>query len=233
MLKDLEYISLDSTARECRVVITKFLCLAFLLVVSHASCMAQETSKASLPEGMYVYLGNPVGSGQPRIFVINNSGQVRWQGGNRGNSLSRDVSPTETRQSTDLNRNQDEDLQGQPEERIKPAKPGSESNFESYNYPVIKWKAKAVPGEPYGVAQLATTYDSDAYGTGKAKFKLTIFRCQKTSRQVTLLDKDGFALCTSHPIYPTQVPGTELVEGQQEIYIREDVYRRAYDYAVQ
>ena len=135
------------------MVIAKFLCLACLLVVSHARCAAQEAGTSNLPEGMYVYLGNPVGIGQPRIFVINNNGQVRWQGESRGSALSRAVSPSETRQPTDLNRTHDEDSRGQPEERLKPAKPRSESNFESYNYPVIKWKAKAVPGEPHGVAR--------------------------------------------------------------------------------
>lgn len=78
-----------------------------------------------------------------------------------------------------------------------------ESNFESYNYPVINWKAVEIPEIPGSVAKLSTNFEGTKKGFGKLKYKLTIKVPQGAPRYlyVTLLDADGFKL------------GTFLVQG--------------------
>ena len=194
--------------------------------------------QGSLPPGFYIFLGMQPGRSAPRAFTLNSAGNVVWQDTSR--------LPDDKPLSFD-----------QPAAKPAPRKAGintlTNTQFEEYAYPIIKWKAKPVSGIPKAIAQLSTTFELN-----ELKFKLTLFRpqtatetkqtygaasgIQETSSSlvvpsmitVSLLDQNGFKL-TDFSINQRQweqIPGTSILEARDKINCDELNYRRAKDYSV-
>lgn len=207
--------------------------IAFMSSASYAQ------DQGSLQPGYYIYLGMQPGRNAPKAFTLNSAGTVVWQDSNRlpdDKPLSFDSSPPP---------------------KSTGRKPGvntlTNTQYEEYNYPIIKWKPKPVSSIPKAIAQLSTTYE-----VNELKFKITLFRPATTSETtkpygagqgiqetsssivipntvtVSLLDQNGFKL-TDFIVNQQQwerIPGTSILEARDKINCDELNYRRARDYSV-
>lgn len=189
---------------------TTSLCIIFAVC---NSTFAQEQFSSTLPEGHYVYLGPIPGKLPQRPFTIDSTGAVHWD--------------------------------SVPESVVKadepPSKPGENSdlNWESREYPVIKWKPVLVEGSFKAAARLTTTFEY-----GMVKYQILLGN-QKGSflrggaeglyksaaaqgLAVELLDKNGFKLGEF------RIPGNALhlienrVQGRGTAVVLEELYSRAY-----
>jgi hypothetical protein len=122
----------------------------------------------------------------------------------------------------------------------------SEVAWESYRYPVIKWKVHPITTIPGGIAQLSTTIDpTGKFGGPVMRFQLKLFKIERVPRMTTveLLDVNGFKLIEFHiaggQFHP--IPGTEVVEASDtadlDSIIRTDSgsidsYKRVAEYTV-
>jgi hypothetical protein len=114
------------------------------------------------------------------------------------------------------------------------------SQFESYQYPTIKWRARALPDGPESIVRLWTTYEAAAKnappGTpqGTLKYRLTLFKAtNKDQREVQMLDSMGFKLMQFNANDFHNMPGApEIVEARDSIQCSEDQYKKARDYSV-
>lgn len=202
--------------------------LATFLGASSILVKAQDSS--SLQPGFYIYLGMQPGRSVPRGFSINSAGGILWQ---------------------DPNKSPDEKVEAAPRPTgKKPVATASNSQFEEYNYPIIKWKPKPISGVPGAIVQLSTTYE-----ISDLKYKLTLFRAPTSAQpkagargiqeastsveipnQITvqLLDSNGFKLSefTVNQRQWEQIPGTSVLESRDKINCNEWDYRRSRDYSV-
>lgn len=149
-----------------RFTTTAALFCALNVVSGNITAFAEEQTKFDLQPGYYVYLGTQPGRTAPKGFTINSTGTVFWQ---------------------DPNKVQDGDEKSikwdPPPRTVKPAaKPvvsaqASSPEIESYNYPLIKWRAKAISTIPGAIAQLTTTFEQGYdFGHGQVKYKLVLFK---------------------------------------------------------
>jgi hypothetical protein len=110
-----------------------------------------------------------------------------------------------------------------------------DSQFETYAYPTIKWRPKALSDGPDAVMRLWTTYEPQK-GDQPAvmKYKLTLFKAtNRSSREVQLLDAMGFKLLQFNANDFHDIPGApDIVEARDSVSCPEDQYKRARDYSV-
>jgi hypothetical protein len=110
-----------------------------------------------------------------------------------------------------------------------------DSQFESYNYPTIKWRPKALSDGPDAVARLWTKYDGPKNGQpGVMKYKLTLFKAtNRNLREVQLLDSMGFKLTQFNATDFHDLPGApDIAEACDDVSCPEDQYKQARDYSV-
>jgi hypothetical protein len=113
----------------------------------------------------------------------------------------------------------------------------SDSPFEMYDYPTVKWRAKPLNDAPGAIAQLWTTYDwadEKHQSGGIMKYRLTMFKApEKHECQVQLLDKNGFKITAFDvsDFFPT--PGApEIMEARDSHSLSESEYKRVRDYSI-
>ena len=120
--------------------------------------------------------------------------------------------------------------------KVIAAKVGSdESQFETYNYPTIKWRPKALADGPDAVVRLWTKYQAGPTGQpGVLKYKLTLFKAtNRNSREVQLLDPMGFKLTQFTASDFHDIPGApDIAEACDDVSCQEDQYKQARDYSV-
>lgn len=210
------------------------LCLATVALATFfgsTAILVKAQDSTGLQPGFYIYLGMQPGRSVPRAFSINSAGGILWQDPNKSPDDKVDPPPRTTGK--------------------KPAATNlSGSQFEEYNYPIIKWKPKPISGVPGAIVQLSTTYE-----ISDLKYKLTLFRAptstqpkagargiQETASSVEIpsqitvqtLDANGFKLTefTINQRQWEQIPGTSVLEARDKIGCNEWDYRRARDYSV-
>jgi hypothetical protein len=113
--------------------------------------------------------------------------------------------------------------------------PNSDDNqFESYEYPTIKWKPKPLSDAPGAIVRLWTTYDTKDPSSGTIKYKLTLFKGNKdVGREVQLIDAMGFKLIQFNASDFHGIPGAaDIVEARDSVPCTEEQYRNARDYSV-
>jgi hypothetical protein len=108
-----------------------------------------------------------------------------------------------------------------------------DTQFESYDYPTIKWKPKPLADSPNAIGRLWTTYDSKS-ATPVMKYKLTLFKATNTNaREVQLVDAMGFKLVQFSASDFIEIPGApDIVEARDSVSCTEDQYKKARDYSV-
>lgn len=126
-----------------------------------------------------------------------------------------------------------------PIEQVQPLNSAA-VQWESYNFPVIKWKAHAVPKIADAIGQLSTTFvpSQGRYGLlhGTVKYKLTLYKVPEVRHlSIELVDRDGFsitkALFSASAFH--HVPNSEnLIEAAGESQCSEADYRRITDYSI-
>lgn len=198
--------------------------------------LSAQESRSELQPGYYIFLGMQPGRQAPKGFTVNSAGLINWQDPNK---LSDDSSI-----SSDLSHH----LRN-GKSAASHASPAPSEQIESYAYPMIKWKPKAVSRIPGAIVQLATTYE-----VNELKYKLTLFRAptevkssgssgvQETRNSylipsrvsVQLLDQNGFKLLefSVGSNQWDQIPGTSVLEARDKISCNEWDYRRSRDYSV-
>jgi len=110
-----------------------------------------------------------------------------------------------------------------------------DTQFESYAYPTIKWRPKALSDGPDAVARLWATYEpSKTDQPGVMKYKLTLFKAtNKNSREVQLLDSMGFKLMQFNANDFHDIPGApDIVEARDSVSLPEDQYKKVRDYSI-
>lgn len=182
---------------------------------SNSSASQDNNAFPNLKAGSYLYLGTQPGKQPVRAFSVNSLGEINWTTNTKDLlSAIKDQLPQEKLSSP----------QGSAIQQA-----GSE-NFETYNYPMIKWQPKPIPNMPGAFIQLLTLYD------GKLKYKTTLFKATYLPRSlnIVLLDQFGFKLCDVHISQNdwTQLPGTNLYEARNDGFCSEQEYRKARDFAI-
>ncbi len=116
------------------------------------------------------------------------------------------------------------------------AQKNADSQFESYDYPTIKWRPKPLADAPDAIVRLWTTYEPGAKNEpqGTMKYKLTLFKAtQKEQREVQMLDSMGFKLMQFNANDFHEIPGApDIVEARDSVACPEDQYKNANDYSV-
>ena len=111
-----------------------------------------------------------------------------------------------------------------------------DSQFETNEYPTIKWKPKALSDNPDGVVRLWTTFDigPKTAPQGTMKYRLTLFKAtNKDNREVQILDAMGFKLMQFNANDFHNIPGApDIVEARDSVPCSEDQYKKAHDYSV-
>lgn len=188
------------------------LCACSIATGNAAAVQADE----KLPAGSYVYLGPGPGTENPRAFSVSSEGRIQWQESDAAGKHDLLKAPIQTRQS----------------------KKSKQYQWESYKFPIIKWKQHPITTVSDGIAQLTTTFDPSGgpLRNGVIKFNLTLSKFDALPNTVTvqMLDTNGFKLNeftvykdTFHP-----VPGTALVEASDENQCSRETYRKIRDYLV-
>lgn len=172
---------------------------------------------ADLPEGYYVYVGSRPMQAAPKWVVINPGANIAW--------LNNDTTPPVTPKKSPAT----------VTAAATSSKPSDGSGqFEEYAYPVIKWRAKPLPGDEGAIAQLSTTFDRSQPGQqGVVKYRLTVFKStDKRQREVQLLDAMGFKLHEFHAGDFHEIPNSQLMESRDSFPCDETEYQQARDYSV-
>jgi hypothetical protein len=169
---------------------------------------------ANLPDGFYLYLGQKPANTNPKWVVVNPGGGISWL--DKADPKTSNAGAAGGAAATPV------------------AMPAG-AQFETYDYPVIKWKATPLPGTSGAVAQLSTTYEraTGAAPQGTVKYRLTIYKSNSKARVVQLLDADGFKLQQFTATDFHEIPGSEqLLEARDSFPAEESVYRQWRAYSV-
>lgn len=120
--------------------------------------------------------------------------------------------------------------------KVKGSKDGEESQIESNEYPVIKWRPKPLTDGPDAIVRLWTTFEPGAAPDqpGTMKYKLTLFKATKRdSREIQLLDRLGFKLMQFNAADFHDIPAApDIVEARDGVSLTEDQYKKARDFSV-
>jgi hypothetical protein len=110
-----------------------------------------------------------------------------------------------------------------------------DNQFESYAYPTMKWRPKALADSPDSVMRLWTTYVAPKDGQpGVMKYKLTLFKAtNKNAREVQLLDSMGFKLMQFEATDFHDMPGApDIVEARDSVPCPEEQYKQVRDCSI-
>jgi len=124
------------------------------------------------------------------------------------------------------------------ESKLQGAAAGSNSDsaYETYEYPTIKWRPKPLSDAPGGIAQLWTTYEwqDDKHQAGTMNYRLTVFKGHdKGQIEVQLLDDKGFKITQFNASDFHQIPGSsDLMEARDSHPCTEEQYKRVGDYSI-
>lgn len=170
---------------------------------------------SNLPDGYYIYVGPRPMQTATKWVVINPGGTIAW------------LNPGET---APVDKPTPKLVAGAPIPQ-----PDNSTQFEKYDYPTIKWRAKPLAGADDAIAQLSTTYDrsTTAGQQGAVKYRLTLFKVNSdAAREVQLLDANGFKLFQFNASDFHQIPGSQLMEARDSFSCDEEQYRQARDYSI-
>ena len=110
------------------------------------------------------------------------------------------------------------------------------SPVETYDYPIIKWRPKALADPPGAIGQLWTTYEwtDQQHQQGKINYRLTVFKAaDKHQCQVQLLDSTGFKITQFDVSAFHPVPGaSDIMEARESHPCSEDDYKKVGDYSI-
>ena len=190
------------------------------------SCPAVDSqeSKSKLPPGYYIYTGRRLGASPPRYVVISEDGTFRWDDTLRNGSAQSEPKKTDNSSISSAPKTTDPEVKGE---------------FESYDYPFIKWKPKLLPTG--ALVQLETMLDESTNEyRPRLKYKMYVFvkggnLIPSNGIQINLLDVRGFSLGN----FSISSNSFSLVSGSQQVLeargttnISEIDYKRAVDYSV-
>jgi hypothetical protein len=166
---------------------------------------------AQLPEGYYLYVGARPAASAPKWVAVNPGGTIDWL-------KAGETAPPKVALAADTN--------------VRMPPPAGQ--FEEYNYPFVKWKAKPMADAEGAIAQLSTTYERGPAGQpGVVKYRLTLFKAANGgAREVQMLDDKGFKLHQFVASDFHQIPGSELMESRDEFQCDEEAYRQSRDYSI-
>ncbi|MBX9721037.1 MAG: hypothetical protein K2X81_06570, partial [Candidatus Obscuribacterales bacterium] len=99
----------------------------------------------------------------PRAFTINSLGTVVWEELSKNN---------EDKANAEIQRSK-------PKPKQRNSTASANDQYETYNYPFIKWKPKPISSIPGAIVQLSTTYE-----LGTLKYKLSLFKPSSTQPTV-------------------------------------------------
>lgn len=197
-----------------------------LLLISLLACSllpmpVHSQEKQKLPAGCYVYLGKQPGSSPPKYVYVGEDGSLRWENSGAGTVKSESSNST-------------------GKEPNKKSEPSGKGEFESYDYPFIKWKPKMLPGG--ALIQLETTVSNKGMQHGfygQVKYKAFVFvkgnsLVPSNGIRVKFLDNRGFSVGTFQVNSRDLgvVTGTSVMEGQGTVNMSEEDYKQAVDYSV-
>lgn len=197
----------------------------------------------ALPPGNYVYLGEGPNTQAPRRFSIGANGIVIWKTlRNRAADANDTHDGLPEQRESRSNRQSSQDGQQESEgASLSPSQKQDNNPFEKYDFPTIKWKARAVKGKPNAVAQLLTTVGprpGSGYPEEMIKARLTLLKVRPTLllglyQTVTLFDSNGFKIATLAFNEFKKTPGTELYQGESMVPRMNVNYENAVDYTVE
>lgn len=217
-------------------------------MAAQAVAPAQSQDRSALPEGYYLFLGTAPGESEGKWLVINPDGKVSWLADKTVGSAAKETGGARKVHSSSGAKRKDSG-----------SSQASDSQFDTYDYPHIKWKAKsfldAPPPLPVSFArqrlgmgvetfalqrppsdaivQLVTTFEaaSDSVRNGRMKYILTVFKAIPRNCEVQLLDKSGFKV-VQFTASDFHVISPNLVEARADVSCSEDDYKQARDYSV-
>ena len=226
--------------------------VAIVLFSLSAQVQAQRHSQPKLPPGYYIYIGRQLGGSAPKYFIVNDDGSFRWDSSTGPAQLTpmpMSAAPAMARPMPMAMPNQVDKQAAEPDTE-PPARSGPppKGEFETYEYPFIKWKPKMRPSG--ALVQLETRFEvfgggGFAYGnkpqhlSGTLKYKVNVLVRGNTlipsqGLRIDLLDDKGFDLCKL--MAPgsefSAITGTSLLEAHGTTNILEDDYKKAVDYSV-
>jgi hypothetical protein len=186
-----------------------------LHVFDPASSTGTEEKKqtvTNLPEGYYLFLGAKPAHSAAKWVVVSPGGGIDW--------LKTDPAQAPTVMPAT----------GAPTTSAT----ATTGEWEQYNYPTVKWKAKPIPHVDGGVAQLQTTFEPGADDKpGTVKYTLTVLKDpSKRGRRILLLDKDGFKVCEFAASDWQDVAASDFIQARDNFPMMEEDYRRVRDYTV-
>jgi hypothetical protein len=113
---------------------------------------------------------------------------------------------------------------------------GGDSPWESYEYPLIKWKPKSLADVPNAIAQLHTTYEwtDPTHKSGIMKYRLTMFKAmEKTQCELQLLDNNGFKITQFVVSDFHKIPNApDIMEARDSQACTEEEYKKIGDYSI-
>jgi hypothetical protein len=113
---------------------------------------------------------------------------------------------------------------------------GDDNQIETNEYPILKWRAKALPDASGSIVRLWTKFEEgpNKDTPGSLKYKLTLFKAiRKDLREVQLLDAQGFKLMQFNAADFHDIPGApDIVEARDTIPCPEADYKKVRDYSV-
>ncbi len=209
------YISKQQSSRKIAAIAMSVVCALCAVEIPPG----QAHYPHALPEGQYLSPGTSQWKSSQNGFSINRSSPIRWIASNEAQS---EINSTGTKDA------------------------GNENvNWQSHNYPVIKWKSRRVQGTLRAGAELITSYE---YGMLKYQIILgklkessflglgtieRIYRAAATQGLVvSLLDKDGFMLAEF------RIPGNvllldeDIIEGRSATPLPEEFYSKVRDWRI-
>jgi hypothetical protein len=202
--------------------------VAFLcsLTAWPGAALSEEPPQGKLPPGYYVYLGQQPGVSPPKALTISAGGSIIWQ----------DSSSDQAAQKEPLKDILSTPQPAAPDPAHSGGASGTESQFETYEYPIIKWRPKPIADVPGAFAQLWTTYIGSSGTYGTMKYRLTLLKAPSPvpALEVQILDRNGFKVTgfTAAGTFFEPIPGTSLVEARDQRPCREEDYKAACDYTV-
>jgi hypothetical protein len=183
---------------------------------------ALKETVANLPDGYYLFLGQKPAQASPKWVVVNPGGGIAWL--NVGAPAPNAVLAQNVALASNSGNN------AAPKVVVD-----SNSAFEKYEYPLIKWKAKPLGDSAEAVAQLQTTFEPAGADSqkGEVKYRLTLFKtANHGARAVQLLDANGFKLLQFNASDFHAVPNSELMEARDSFDCEQAQYLQARDYTV-
>ena len=195
-----------------------------------AQTLARNQNQPKLPPGYYIFIGRQPGSSPPKYVIIYEDGTFQWESSSaEGHSVP----------GLKHSPNQPPAID-HPQPGNQPAALEVRGEFDTYEYPFIKWKPKLLPTG--ALVQLETTLEEDGSGhrfNGIVKYKVNVLvkgnsLVPSHGIKFELLDNKGFGLC-KFSISASElgvITGTSILQARGTANITEENYKKAVDYSV-